>query len=79
MQPEKIIQKLERLPPKGQRQVTSFINLLHRRYQDAQPKKLLQKNTARERFIGIWADRADLKESVQWIRKTRQQEWATRN
>jgi hypothetical protein len=29
----------------------------------------------REPFLGIWADRADMKDSAAWVRENREREW----
>lgn len=34
-----------------------------------------QSNLQDEPFIGMWKDREDMKDSSQWVRQLRQQEW----
>lgn len=39
------------------------------------PKEIEQSNLENEPFVGMWKDREDLKDSSQWVRQIRQQEW----
>ena len=34
-------------------------------------------NLQNELFVGMWKDREDMKDSSQWVRQTRQQEWTS--
>ena len=39
--------------------------------------ELEQSNLEDEPFVGMWKDREDMKDSTQWVRQTRQQEWTS--
>lgn len=39
------------------------------------PKEIEQSNLENEPFVGMWKDRKDMKDSSQWVRQIRQQEW----
>ena len=34
-------------------------------------------NLQNELFVGMWKNREDMKDSSQWVRQTRQQEWTS--
>lgn len=71
-------QRFSRLPPEAQKQVTDFIAFLQTRYQPTRPRKSPRPRLAKEPFVGIWRERADLQDSTAWVRKTRASEWAER-
>lgn len=76
---EELLAEINLLPPSVQRQVADYVMFLRAKYQptnadDAKP----QKDLADEEFVGMWADREDMKDSVQWVRDVRQREWERR-
>ncbi len=70
-----IADELASLPAEARREVFDFIVFLRQRHGRvrAHAKKPSLK---REPFLGIWADRADMKDSATWVRENRQQEWS---
>jgi AbrB family looped-hinge helix DNA binding protein len=42
------------------------------------PTKPKRKSLKDEPFVGMWRDREDMADSSEWVRTTRQREWARR-
>jgi hypothetical protein len=40
-------------------------------------KEINLSNLQDEPFVGMWKDREDMKDSNQWVRQVRQQEWTS--
>ncbi|MBI5016196.1 MAG: DUF2281 domain-containing protein [Deltaproteobacteria bacterium] len=73
---EKILRDFEDLPPEGQREVIDFLAFLKSRYgatKKSGRSRSFQLRT--ERFVGLWADREDLRDSSSWVRELRRREW----
>lgn len=76
MNQEKLIKEFTSLPPEAQRQVADFISFLQVRYKrQAPPKTVSEQRISEHPFIGMWEDRADMKDSTAWVRNIRQSEW----
>ena len=76
MEPEELFRELASLPPEGRRQVAKFISSLRKRYARSSAGKKAKRLPLRdERFIGMWKDREDLKDSSAWVRSVRKNEW----
>jgi hypothetical protein len=74
MEPDKIYNDISNLPPEAQRQVADFISFLKTRYKRHQ-KTARHNSISNEPFIGIWKDRADMKNSSKWVHNLRESEW----
>lgn len=72
---EEILQEIASLPPEGKRQVLDFITFVHQRYGRSQSNAQLASDLSAESFVGIWQDRDDLMDSVDWVRNIRESEW----
>jgi Arc/MetJ family transcription regulator len=72
---ERVRYEVDELPPEAQRQVMDFIAFLKSRY--AAPRRTQSRRRALEDepFIGMWRDREDIKDSVEWARRFRRSEW----
>ena len=69
-------QHFSELPPEAQQQVIDFIAFLQTRYLPARPRKTTKSpKLAKETFIGMWRNRADLQDSTKWVRNLREREW----
>ena len=76
MSKEDFLREFNLLPPEGQRLVSDFIASLQSRYKKSKPeKKLKRTDITKEKFIGMWRDREDMKDSSAWIRNLREREW----
>ncbi len=70
---ELIIAELDALPEEDQELVLRFIQLLRSQYSQRQrPRQVPLKE---EPFVGMWADRADMEDSIAWTRQVREREW----
>jgi hypothetical protein len=72
---EEILRDIASLPPEGQRQVIDFIAFVHQRYGRSQSNEQPVSDLRAESFVGIWQDRDDLVDSVDWVRQVRESEW----
>lgn len=73
---EKVLRDFEALPPEGQREVIDFVSFLRKRYGAAQKKRRSKALPLEaERFVGMWSDREDLRDSSTWVRDLRRREW----
>jgi hypothetical protein len=76
MEQQKLLQELAALPPEGRRQVERLVLLLKRRYAQASSRGKAKRSPLRdEKFVGMWKDREDLKDSSEWVRSIRKSEW----
>jgi hypothetical protein len=72
---EEILRDIASLPPEGQRQVIDFIAFVQQRYGRSQSNEQPVSDLRTEGFVGIWQDRDDLMDSVDWVRHVRDSEW----
>ena len=76
MSTEILINKFESLTKMEKKQVLDFIeflsskNILNKRRHRATIAKLED-----EKFIGIWQNRDDMKDSADWVRNIRRKDW----
>lgn len=76
MEQQKLLQELAALPPEGRRQVESLVRFLKKRYARSNSGRTAKRPPLRdEKFVGMWKDRADLKDSSAWVRSLRKSEW----
>ena len=72
---EKIIE-FNSLPPEGQKTLINFIEFLKIKYSKVKPKKTQkQSSLKRSKFIGIWKDREDMRDSEKYVIDLRKREW----
>jgi hypothetical protein len=72
---EEILRELDSLPPEGQQEVADFITFLHERYSRAGTATQAIRNLEDLGFVGMWRDRADMRDSTAWVRSLREHEW----
>jgi hypothetical protein len=70
-----ISQEIDSLPPEAQKQVADFIAFLKTRYKPVSKRRVKKGNLENEPFVGMWKDREDMRDSVQWVKELRQREW----
>ncbi len=76
MQTESMWKKFDALPPKAQKQVGQFIDLLQSRYVKPKKKNGLRANSLfDDEFVGVWEDRKEMADSSLWVKNLRQAEW----
>ncbi|HEU0291234.1 MAG TPA: DUF2281 domain-containing protein [Anaerolineales bacterium] len=71
----KILEDIENLPPEALKQVADFVAFLKERYPVTPNRKSRRVRLAKEPFIGMWKDRADMGDSVEWVRQLRRKQW----
>ncbi len=75
MENEGFYNKFESLPIEAQKQVLIFIDFLKKRYGSKSQKPREWKPIKNNKFVGIWENREDVKDSSLWIRNLRKKEW----
>ena len=63
------------LPDEAQHQITDFIAFLRTKYRTMSTLTPDETALDDEPFVGIWAERDELRDSTAWVRMTRTQEW----
>ena len=73
MNMEAVVKELDSLPPEKQEEVADFVAFLHLRTTmsasevDAVPEP--------KGFVGMWADRLDMRNTGAWLQRVREREW----
>lgn len=76
MNPESILKEIQLLPPNAQEEVADFVAFLRSKFSGiCQPRKGKKKSILDSKFVGMWADREDMNDSVKWVRNLREKEW----
>ena len=75
MENEGFYNKFESLPIEAQKQVLVFIDFLQKRYEPKGKKIREMKSITNKKFVGLWENREDLRDSYSWIRNLRKKEW----
>ncbi len=76
MEQNNVLSTFDSLPPEAQRQVVDFIAFLQTRYRPTAKEKTRSKSRlSDEKYIGIWRNREDLRDSSAWVRNNRATEW----
>ena len=74
MEPDKIYNDIRSLSPAARRQVADFVSFLKARSKKSR-KAAKRIDLIEDPFVGIWADRKDMNDSCEWVRKIRNAEW----
>jgi hypothetical protein len=69
-------QQFEALPPAARRQVEEFIAFLSSRGHHDSGPETAKSSLSTEPFVGLWRDRGDLRDSTEWVRRLRADEWS---
>ena len=72
---EEIIRELASLPPEGQKEAADFIASLHDRYARSVSREQTKPDLLSLKFVGMWRDRDDMRDSTAWVRGLREREW----
>ncbi len=73
-----VLTEFEMLPPQAQQQVVDFIAFLQTRYRPTAKERTKSKSRlSDEKYIGIWRNRKDLRDSSAWVRNNRATEWGS--
>ena len=68
---ETVAQTVKTLSIEEQQQVLDFVIFLQQKQSNENSQRSWQNHPA----IGIWKDRDDMRDSVDWVKKTRQEHW----
>jgi len=75
-----IIKELDNLPPKAHKLVKEFIELLRKSLEKEEQKPVKNhKSVIKGKFIGIWKDREETVDSVDFVRKIRKEHWGQKD
>jgi hypothetical protein len=70
------IEQFNTLTPAHQQQAIDFIAFLKAREQVETVEPIVEATAwSDDPFFGLWADRAELQDSTQWVRQMRQEQW----
>jgi hypothetical protein len=70
-----IVEGIAALPSDKREEVADFVAFLRsraRRDEERVQETVVAEPTS---FVGMWADRADMADSVHWVRRLREREW----
>ncbi len=75
-QPQELEKRFHALPPEAQQQILDFLAFLEQRYRGSQQSLFSSEKPLRSyTFVGLWRDRKDMDDSIQWVRDLRHSEW----
>ena len=65
------------LPAEARREVVDFIFFLRQRHRRLRNRSAPKPSSLQgDPFVGMWTNRADMQDSVGWVRENRKREWA---
>ncbi len=73
-----LLRDIESLPTEAQKEIRDFVAFLKTRYTAKSAKAVKRARRVKledEPFIGMWKDREDMKDSVEWVSRMRDREW----
>jgi hypothetical protein len=71
-----VSRKFKELPPEAKQQAREFVDFLYQRYVKREDKKKSGTGKISDSpFFGIWKDREEMSDSVEWVRKVRKSQW----
>ncbi|NLF95993.1 MAG: DUF2281 domain-containing protein [Candidatus Riflebacteria bacterium] len=75
-----IIKELDSLPPSAHKLIKEFIELL-RKSLEIEEKKAAKsrKSVIQGKFIGMWKDREDTKDSIHFVKNLRKAHWGQKD
>lgn len=74
---EELLKELSALSREARRRIERYISFL-RKAEKHEPKAVSTKSFRDEKFFGMWKDREDMKDSVAWVRKIRNEHWGAK-
>ncbi len=71
-----IVEELGALPDEARREAMDFIVFLRQQHCGSRSRRpIVKASVAEDPFVGMWANRDDMKDSVRWVQETREREW----
>ncbi len=71
----RILQDFSSLSPEAQKQLLDYLDYLKARYPAVATKKTRKRKLKEEPFIGMWQNRADIRNGAEYVRDVRRREW----
>lgn len=73
---EELLKEYSSLPAEAKQKIEQFVARVREQYtaKSQKPKQKLRPLTE-EPFFGMWADREDMADPVEWVRKIRSEHW----
>jgi hypothetical protein len=76
MESELLYNKIENLPLEAKIQVFAFINSLESKYKtNTKEGSSVERELAKEKFIGLWKERKEFEDSTAWVKELRKKDW----
>jgi len=79
MEKKTVWRQFNTLPPEAQQEVSDFIAFLHNRKPSSVHASRRKRKLRDEPFCGMWKDRKDIGDSVEYVRKLRRKHWRNDN
>lgn len=73
---EEMLREIEALPLEARRNLQDFLAFLRTRYKSSPaPKPAPLPELTKEKFVGMWHDREEMRDSSAWVRNVRTTHW----
>jgi len=70
--------RIEALPEAARREIEALVaRLEHEHAEPNSSSETTLRDVRNHAFVGVWADRDDLANSVEWVRTVREAQWAS--
>jgi len=71
-------QRISALPEGARGEIEALVSQLERVYADSRSSSDASPEGIRQHpFAGLWSDRTDVTDSVEWVRSVRERQWGT--
>ena len=68
--------RISALPKGARREIEALVSQLERVYADSRSSPVASPESIRQHpFAGLWSDRTDMSDSVEWVRSVRERQW----
>jgi hypothetical protein len=72
---EELIKEIPRLPNEVKRRIAKIIDSFRKQADQSSAGNAGKIPLRDEPFVGMWADREDMKDPVEWVRNVRRTQW----
>jgi hypothetical protein len=79
MEKKTVWRQFNALPAEAQQEVSDFIAFLHSRKPTSVRVPRRKRKLSDEPFVGMWKDRKDIADSVEYVRELRRKHWRSDN
>lgn len=68
--------KINELPPNAKKEAQDFVDFLYQKYVESKDiEKPESGKVSESSFFGIWKDREEMSDSVNWVKGVRKSQW----